>query len=70
MNRCDGCKHWGTRVEVQNIIGGSQMFPLGSHDCKKLTESELLGEEGSADEGKEPEFWTAPNFGCVLWEAK
>jgi hypothetical protein len=65
--RCDGCKFWTRewpdhhdRAAVGTCGKISQTF-LNSPDSK--TNIIFFGDD-------EPDFWAAPDFGCVLFEEK
>ncbi len=55
MNTCATCKHWDPPSPLLWIEMGNCMW-IVNDECKlAVTESE---------------FYTKPEFGCTLWEAK
>lgn len=71
MNRCETCKHWGSRRGDYDRTGHWSPSPSDVRDCRIITNgnTSLATIDWGSGSGL-TELVTHKNFGCVLWEAK
>jgi hypothetical protein len=70
VGRCKNCRHWDSAPGA-DLLGRplTNLDDEGRATCEVVTTMRVVG--GLGEDGREPgPIWTAPEFGCVLFEPK